>query len=450
MPWKFDIKYVPGRSIPGPDATSRKPIDNSEHEDENEHDPYTGIKMGAAAIEIMMINCESDQLEEGIIASARASLLPIAAVTWERVKEETAKDSSFMALMQLARTGFPEVSEDMPPPLSPYWKFRDSLMVVDGVLMYGNRTVIPPSLRQEICDHLHGAHQGVSKMTYRATDSLFWPGISSDITKARLECRSCNEYAPTQPHLPAATPVIAQSPFQSVASDFCEFGGNHYLVTVDRFSNWPTVSSAKPGTAASGTKGLLGALRSLFATFGIPEEISSDGGPEYSSDMFKDFMNKWGVHHRSSSAHNPESNGRAEVSVKSVKRLLRTNVSANGSLDTDAVMRGLLQLRNTPDPDTKLSPAQILLGRKLRDFLPIPPRTSIFDAASPVREEWKTMWRSKEEALRRRMGAMVDKINAKAHDLKPLAVGDQVHIQNQYGNHPTRWDKTGIVMQVGE
>ena len=161
-------------------------------------------------------------------------------------------------------------------------------------------------------------------------------------------------------------------------------------------------------------------------------------------------MNKWGVHHRSSSAHNPESNGRAEVSVKSVKRLLRTNIAANGSLDTDAGMRGLLQLRNTPDSDTKLSPAQILLGRKLRDFLPIPPRTSIFDTASPVREEWKTIWRTKEDALRRRMGAMVDKINTKAHELEPLIVGDQVYIQNQYGNHPTRWDKTGVVMQVGE
>ena len=45
---------------------------------------------------------------------------------------------------------------------------------------------------------------------------------------------------------------------------------------------------------------------------------------------------------------------------------------------------------------------------------------------------------------------MVDKINAKAHELEPLIVGDQVHIQNQYGSHLTRWDKTGVVMQVGE
>ena len=287
-------------------------------------------------------------------------------------------------------------------------------------------------------------------MTYRAQDSLFWPGMSNDITKARIECRSCNEYAPTQPAMPAATPFIAQSPFQAVASDYCEFGGSHYLVTVDRFTNWPTVSSAKPGTLASGTKGLLSALRSLFATFGIPEEISSDGGPEYTSPMFSDFMEKWGVRHRCSSVSNAQSNGRAEVCVKSVKRLLRTNVSADGSLDSDAVMRGLLQLRNTPDPDTNLSPAQILLGRKLRDFLPIPPLTTIFDNASPVREEWKSMWQGKEEVLKRRMGAMVDQMNAKAHELKPLAVGDHVHIQNQSGNHPTRWNKTGEIMQVGE
>ena len=45
---------------------------------------------------------------------------------------------------------------------------------------------------------------------------------------------------------------------------------------------------------------------------------------------------------------------------------------------------------------------------------------------------------------------MVDKINANAHQLEPLAEGDHVHIQNQHGNHPTRWDKTGVVMKVGE
>ena len=206
----------------------------------------------------------------------------------------------------------------------------------------------------------------------------------------------------------------------------------------------------KQGAPSSGSKGLLAALRILFGTFGIPEEISSDGGPEYISDMFKDFIKKWGISHRKSSAHHPQSNGRAEVCVKSVKRLLRTNTAPDGSLNTDAVMRGLLQLRNTPDHDTNLSPAEILLGRTLRDFLPLPPRMTIFDESSPVREEWKLMWCQREEALKKRMGAMVDRINAKAHSLEPLKVGDSVHIQNQHGSHPTRWDKTGVITQVGQ
>ena len=32
--------------------------------------------------------------------------------------------------------------------------------------------------------------------------------------------------------------------------------------------------------------------------------------------------------------------------------------------------------------------------------------------------------------------------------LPPLAVGDFVHIQNQTGPHPLKWDKTGIVIEV--
>ena len=154
--------------------------------------------------------------------------------------------------------------------------------------------------------------------------------------------------------MPAAIPTVCEYPFQAVASDFCDFGGSHYLITVDRFSNWPTVSFVKPGAPSSGTKGLLGALRMLFGTFGIPEELSSDGGPEYSSKTFDDFTKKWGIRHRVSSVNHAQSNGRAEVCVKTVKRLLRTNISRDGSLDTDAVMRGLLQLRNTPDPGTNL------------------------------------------------------------------------------------------------
>ena len=43
---------------------------------------------------------------------------------------------------------------------------------------------------------------------------------------------------------------------------------------------------------------------------------------------------------------------------------------------------------------------------------------------------------------------MVDKINARAHDLAPLEVSDRVRVQNQAGNAKTRWSRTGTVVEI--
>ena len=92
---------------------------------------------------------------------------------------------------------------------------------------------------------------------------------------------------------------------------------------VDRFSNWPDVRETPSGTDRYGSKGLIRACRELFATFGVPVEISTDGGPHYKAGDLADFFRTWGVSHRMSSAFFAQSNGRAEVGVKSVKRMLR-------------------------------------------------------------------------------------------------------------------------------
>ena len=85
------------------------------------------------------------------------------------------------------------------------------------------------------------------------------------------------------------------------------------------------------------------ALRRVFQTFGVPEEISSDGGPKFVSNEAKEFYIRWGVDHRLSSAYFPQSNGRAEVAVKLTKRLLEENVGINGNLNTDKGVYALLQ-----------------------------------------------------------------------------------------------------------
>ena len=64
--------------------------------------------------------------------------------------------------------------------------------------MYGNRLVIPASLRKEVLECLHAAHQGVAGMKARAATCVYWPGISAGISNRRIQCRTCNTIAPSQ------------------------------------------------------------------------------------------------------------------------------------------------------------------------------------------------------------------------------------------------------------
>ncbi len=303
--------------------------------------------------------------------------------------------------------------------------------------MYKNRIVIPPSLRQDCIQALHAAHQGVSRMTARAETSIFWPGITNAIAHVRAQCDDCNRNAPSQPSAPPAPRVEPLYPFQCLCADYFQYKGDTYLVVVDRYSNWPVVERA-----ADGATGLITCLRHIFATYVIPDELSSDRGPEFTSSLTQAFLQQWGVHHRLSSVAFPHSNCRAEIGVKTIKRLIRSNTGPGGNLNTNAFQRAILQYRNAPDPGTKLSPAQCVFGRPIRDFIPIK-----IGSYSP-HPTWRSTLQAREEALRNRHMRDAERWSEYTRQLPPLKVSDTVRIQNQTGPYPTKWDRTGVVLEV--
>jgi hypothetical protein len=431
--WKFKMEYQPGVHNHVADAVSRRP---------NRFAELASIDMQE----------DEDLMEELIVAGIGNDLDRFYAVTWDVVKEASEKDPAISLLASCVKAGFPSQKNETPPEITEFWDHRHGLNVIDGVVLYNDRIVIPAALRERVLENLHSAHQGVTSMSSRALAAVFWPGITASIETARSSCRTCHRNAPSQAKLPPVEPKLPEAPFEKICGDFFKLGGYYYLVVVDRLSGWPEVVKIKPGTASSGAKGLCQALRRIFATFGVPEELSSDGGPEFVALESKDFYRRWRIVHRLSSAYFPQSNGRAELAVKSVKRLLEDNVGLNGELNTDKVVCALLQYRNTPDRDCQLSPAQILFGRTLRDGLPqLKKSTMIFDN-DKICGGWRESWAAKEAAMRTRLVKTCERLEANSKDLEPLREGDSVFIQNQVPTSPRskKWDRQGTVVATGE
>eukprot|EP00112_Aurelia_sp_Birch-Aquarium-sp1_P001604 Seg1173.18 transcript_id=Seg1173.18/GoldUCD/mRNA.D3Y31 product="putative protein K02A2.6" protein_id=Seg1173.18/GoldUCD/D3Y31 len=183
-------------------------------------------------------------------------------------------------------------------------------------------------------------------------------------------------------------------------------------------------------------------MREWYCTYGAPEEQASDGGPPFQSHEYQQFLNRWGIRQRLSSVYYAQSNGRAELAVKTAKRILLNNTDSAGRLNHDRTARAFMIHRNTPVQDVNISPAMMLFGRPIKDHLP-----TLRDQLS-VRSQWKDIRELREKAMAKRHVRNAEHYNTHTRPLQPLLVGDSVLIQNQMGNHPKRWEKTGRVVEA--
>ena len=419
--WKFDIIHVPGKIHVGPDTLSRKEVTNCLVSRDCDETSWDGTDM------------------ELSIESQVAAAVP-APISWQQIRDEVSRDKIMGLLAAQISEGFPPDKKLLRLELREYYQHRDNLSQVDGVPLYKGRVIIPERLRQSVLETLHSAHQGVTGMTLRAQSSVWWPGITPQIKETREKCQVCHEHTPSQPSAPPQPLQQPDYPFQQLAADYFQSGGYHYLVIVDRYSGWPAVQYC--GGSSSSSLKLREWLRQFFSTFGIPEELSTDGGLTFTAYETEKFLSDYGIKHRLSSVAFPHSNQRAELGVKSMKRLIRENTGGDGSLDNNKFLRALMQYRNTPDRDTNYSPAQVIFGRNLRDFLPAP------QSRYRPHPQWIVMKEDRERALAKRAATNMERLTPGTKQLPALSVGESVLVQNQTGNYPSRWDITGIVVEV--
>ena len=145
--------------------------------------------------------------------------------------------------------------------------------------------------------------------------------------------------------------------------DYMMLNRKNYGVFVDKYTGWPGVYS---GSTKFDTTRF---LARLCEDYRVPVSCTLDGITNLTAKAVEDMMNAYDIYHRISSVASPHRNARAELVVKTVKRMLRGNVYRTGELNKAKFFRALLQLRYTPDRHTRMLPALASYGRELRDFL---------------------------------------------------------------------------------
>ena len=165
---------------------------------------------------------------------------------------------------------------------------------------------------------LHWEHPGICGMKAIARTCMRWPKMDREIEEAVSVCTVCQNVRNALPRAPLIPWKWPTRPFQRIHIDFCQKGNDFFLVVIDGHLKWIEVKHMSSTTTAR----TIDELRLIFATHGLPEEVVSDNGPQFTSTGYPEFMRENGIKHTLVLPYHPQSNGAAKRSVRVVKDAL--------------------------------------------------------------------------------------------------------------------------------
>ena len=333
QPYDLEVRYSPGAEIPIPDALSRLHLPDMDTQLQNDIEVYVHTVMKS---------------------------LPVSDSKLEEIRHETRQDAQLATLTSLVHDGWPSKRQSCPMEVLAFWNIQHELSVHDGLLLKGQRIIIPHTLRTNILHQLHHAHLGIDKTKMRARMIVYWPKMNADIERFVQNCEICSKFAANNQKEPLRSSQIPSIPWQHLGIDLFEWNRACYLIISDYYSRFFEVEKLPSQTSST----IIEKMKTIFSRFGIPQLISSDNGPQLFSQEFKDFAQSWGISLKTSSPIYPRSNGLVEKSVQICKKILTKAKEAG----TDPHI-ALLEYRNSP-VDSYASPAQLLMSRQLRSILP--------------------------------------------------------------------------------
>jgi len=386
MQFCYKVEYIPGKLMIIPDMLSRAPIESS--------DPGTdALLIDDVTVFVECITQNTPILEQRLL----------------KILQSQKSNEQCGRLVNYINNGWPQYPADLTNEDRIFFQYRGELTIQNGLITKANRIYVTPDMRHELLDKIHEGHFGVVKCRSRAKESIWWPGISTQISEKVAKCTTCIQHrnTPTEPLIPTPMP---EYPYQKIGADLCEVRGSNFLVVTDYFSRYIEIAHLQTQTAHE----VIVKMKNFMARWGIPEVVRSDNGPCFKAFEFAEFARDFKFQHSTSSPTFAQSNGQAESGVKIAKKILIKNEDSN---------LGLLTYR-TIKLECGYSPAELIMGRT--------PRSSIPQIKNKFIPEWSYI---EDFKAKRQVEIEKQTINFnqrhRVHESKPIEANDRVWITNQ-------------------
>ena len=250
----------------------------------------------------------------------------------------------------------------------------------DRIARVYTQLLVPTKLRDEVLkiahDGIMAGHLGIRKTTDRILNEFFWPKVRRDVQQYCKTCDICQKTVPKGKvsQLPLGKMPLIETPFSRIATDIVgpinppSDNGNRFILTVvDYATRYPEAKALK----RIDTETVAEALVEIYSRVGIPREVLTDQGKQFTSDIMKEVGRLLSIRQLTTTPYHPACNGLVERFNGTLKSMLRKLCEEKPRQWDRYIPALLFAYRETEQESTGFSPFQLLYGRQVRGPLSI-------------------------------------------------------------------------------
>ena len=229
----------------------------------------------------------------------------------QQIRIFTQDDDELVLLKHTISQGWPNNIKEVPSVIQSYCTFREELTIEDGIILKGTRIVIPVRKWEVVLKLIHEGHLGLNKGKLHSKETVYWPGLNSQLEKPVLNCELCLKYSQSKCKQKPTMSLGQGIPLHlcvKLATGLFHFEGTPCLLIVECTSRFPVMHKLSSMTGQH----VAIHCKQVFSEYGWPETLISDNGPCYTVDAFTSVMNAYHINHITISPHYPQSNELAE------------------------------------------------------------------------------------------------------------------------------------------